>query len=95
MSKNLKVYIIHSEYVQHGMTFNSKDRYCLDEEKANQIYADVLRQMIEDNQDMFDDKENYEVRKSNRKNNRWLNCYYKCQPGLSNFYVDLHTENLE
>ena len=37
-----KLYIIHSEYVQQGITFNRKDRYVDDPEKANQIYEETL-----------------------------------------------------
>ena len=44
-----KLYIIHSEYIQNGVTFNSRDRYTDNPEKANQIYEETLQAMTVDN----------------------------------------------
>ena len=93
--KKEKVYIVHSEYVQHGMTFNSKDRYIKDAEKADKIYEETLQAMINDNDWMVNDKDNYVIKKSTRSGNKWYCCSYKYQPSVSNFYVDIHSETLE
>ena len=92
---NKKVYIIHSEYVQNGMTFNSRTRYVEDKEKAIQVYNDTLKQMKEDNQDMISDKENYKTNKGGQKVNKFFTCYYKYQPQASNFLVEISAEILE
>lgn len=93
--KTEKVYIIHSEYVQNGMTFNSKTRYVKDKEKAIQIYEETLKQMKEDNADMISDKENYETNKGGQRANKFFACYYKYQPQVSNFLVEISAEELE
>ena len=90
-----KVYIIHSEYVQHGMTFNSRTRYVHDKDKAIQIYEETLQQMKDDNQEMLSDKENYSVNKCGQKANKYFSCYYKYQPQASNFLVEISAETLE
>ena len=90
-----KVYIIHSEYVQHGMTFNSKTRYVHDKDKAIQVYNETLQQMKVDNADMIADKENYETNHGGQRANKFFTCYYKYQPGASNFLVEISAEELE
>jgi hypothetical protein len=90
-----KVYIIHSEYVQHGMTFNSKTRYVHDKDKAIQIYEETLQQMKEDNQDMLSNKDSYSINKGGQRANKFFTCYYKYQPQVSNFLVEISAEELE
>jgi len=90
-----KVYIITSEYVAHGMTFNRKLRYTTDPEKRDQIYEEELQKMKIDNEDILSDKENYMVQKSNRKGSQIFFCYYKYQPEASNFSVEVTSETLE
>jgi len=90
-----KVYIIHSEYVQHGMTFNSRTRYVKDKEHAIQIYNETLNQMKEENSDMISDKENYKINKGGQRANKFFTCYYKYQPQVSNFLVEISAEELE
>lgn len=90
-----KVYIIHSEYVQHGMTFNSRTRYVKDKDYAIQIYEETLKQMKEDNQDMLSNKESYSINKGGQRANKYFCCYYKYQPEVSNFSVEISAEVLE
>lgn len=90
-----KVYIIHSEYVQHGMTFNSKTRYVKDKDKAISIYEETLKQMKEDNSEMISNKENYEINRGGQRANKFFTCYYKYQPMASNFLVEISAEELE
>ena len=73
-----KLYIIHSEYVQQGITFNRKDRYVDNPEKANQIYDETLQAMKEDNDDMFTSP-NYQIQSSNRRESKCFYCLYKYQ----------------
>lgn len=95
MNMKNKIYIIHSEYVQNGITFNSRNRYVLDRDKAFKIYQEVLKQMKDDNNDMLSDKDDYVVNHYGQKNYKCFSCYYKYQPGLSNFSVDILAEELE
>ena len=90
-----KVYIITSEYVQNGMTFNRKHRYTIDQEKADEIYEETLQAMKVDNANLLNDKENYAVQKSGRKGSQIFFCYYKYQPEVSNFLVEMSSETLE
>ena len=92
---NKKVYIIHSEYVQHGMTFNSRTRYVADKDHAIEVYNEVLQQMKADNSEMLSDKENYEISKGGQRANKYFTCYYKYQPQASNFLVEISAEILE
>ena len=94
MSKE-KVYLIHSEYVQNGMTFNSHTRYVKDKDKAISIYEETLKQMKADNADMISDKENYETNRGGQRANKFFTCYYKYQPQASNFLVEISAEILE
>ena len=89
-----KLYIIHSEYVQQGITFNRKDRYVDDPEKANQIYDETLQAMKEDNGDMFTSP-NYQIQSSNRRESKCFYCFYKYQPMASNFSIEMKTAELE
>ena len=89
-----KLHIIHSEYVQHGITFNSKVRYVDDLEKATQIYDETLQAMKEDNGDMFTSP-NYQIQNSNRRESKCFYCFYKYQPMLSNFSIEMKTAELE
>ena len=89
-----KLYIIHSEYVQQGITFNRKDRYVDDPEKANQIYEETLQVMKEDNDDMFTSP-NYQIQSSSRKGNKYFICFCKSHPMTSNFSVEMKTAELE
>ena len=90
-----KLYIIHSEYVQQGLTFNCRDRYTDNPEKADQIYEETLQAMKEDNQDKLDDGDNYEVHKSDRRGSKYFYCFYKYQPLVSNFSLEMKTAELE
>ena len=89
-----KLYIIHSEYVQHGITFNRKVRYVDDLEKATQIYDETLQAMKEDNGDMFTSP-NYQIQSSNRRESKCFYCFYKYQPTLSNLSIEMKTAELE
>ena len=89
-----KLYIIHSEYVQQGITFNRKVRYVDDPEKANQIYDETLQAMKEDNGDMFTSP-NYQIQSSNRRESKCFYCFYKYQPMVSNFSIEMKTAELE
>ena len=89
-----KLYIIHSEYVQQGITFNRKDRYVDDPEKANQIYEETLQVMKEDNDDMFTSP-NYQIQSSSMKGNKYFICFCKSHPMTSNFSVEMKTAELE
>ncbi len=90
-----KLYIIHSEYVQHGMAFNSKVRYADNPEKADQIYEETLQAMKADNQDMLDNVDNYKIQKSGRKGSKYFYCFYKYQPMVSNFSIEMKSAELE
>lgn len=90
-----KLYIIHSEYIQHGLTFNCRDRYTDNPEKANQIYEKALLAMKVDNQDMLDDGDNYEIHESNKRGSKFFYCFYKYQPLASNFSLEMKTAELE
>ena len=90
-----KLYIIHSEYVQNGMTFNSSTRYTDNPEKANQIYEETLLAMKVGNQYILDDGDNYEIIKSSRRGNKFFYCFYKYQPMVSNFSLEMKTAELE
>ncbi len=92
--KKRKLYIIHSEYVQHGMTFNSKNRYADDPEKADQIYEETLQAMKADNDEMLT-SDSYKIQKSSRKGNKFFYCFYEYQPMVSNFSVEMKTAELE
>ena len=92
--KKRKLYIIHSEYVQQGITFNRKDRYVDDPEKANQIYEETLQAMKVDNDDMFTSP-NYQIQSSSRKGNKYFICFCKSHPMTSNFSVEMKTAELE
>lgn len=90
-----KIYIVRSCYVANGIMFNDNKRYIKDADNANSIYEETLKNMIADNSDMVEDKENYKTAKTNRKNYRSYECYYKYAPHVSNFVVELCSENLE
>lgn len=90
-----KLYATKSEYVANGMVFNSKTRYTTNPEKANAIFDEELAKLKNNNPDMLEDKENYSITKSNRKGKRYFECYYKYAPAVSNFSVEMWTENLE
>lgn len=90
-----KLYIIHSEYVQQGLTFNCRDRYTDNPEKADQIYEETLQTMKVDNQDKLDDEDNYEIHKSNKRGSKFFYCFYKYQPMVSNFSLEMKTAELE
>ena len=92
--KKRKLYIIHSEYVQHGMTFNSNNRYVDDPERADQIYEETLRAMKADNEEMLS-CDSYKTQKSSRKGSKFFYCFYKYQPQVSNFSVEMQTAELE
>ena len=90
-----KLYIIHSEYVQQGLTFNCRDRYTDNPEKADQIYEETLQAMKEDNQDKLDDGDNYEIHKSDRRGSKYFYCFCKSHPMTSNFSVEMKSAELE
>lgn len=90
-----KIYIVHSEYTQHGITFNSRNRYVKDKENAIRIYEETLQEMKADNQEMLSDKENYSINRGGQKANKYFSCYYKYQPQASNFLVEISAEILE
>ena len=89
-----KLYIIHSEYVQQGLTFNWRDRYTDNHEKADQIYEETLQAMKEDNDDMFTSPR-YQIQSSSRKGNKYFICFYKSHPMTSNFSVEMKSAELE
>ena len=89
-----KLYIIHSEYVQQGLTFNWRDRYTDNPEKADQIYEETLQAMKEDNDDMFTSPR-YQIQSSSRKGNKYFICFYKSHPMTSNFSVEMKSAELE
>lgn len=89
-----KLYIIHSEYVQQGLTFNYRDRYTDNPEKADQIYEETLQVMKVDNDDMFTSPR-YQIQSSSRKGNKYFICFYKSHPMTSNFSVEMTSEELE
>ena len=90
-----KLYIIHSEYIQHRLTFNCRDRYTDNPEKVDQIYEETLLAMKVDNQDKLDDGDNYEIHKSNKVGSKYFYCFYKYQPLVSNFSLEMKTAELE
>lgn len=90
-----KLYIITSEYIQHGMTFNRKRRYFKDIDKAMQVFDETVNAMKEDNTEMVKDKENYTIEKGGKKGHKYYYCYYKYQPNVSNFSVSMSQENVE
>ena len=90
-----KLYIIHSEYVSNGIIFNPRTKYTTDPEKATRIYEETLAAMKEDNADILKDKENYRSSTYNRGHKRYFTCFYKYQPGVSNFTVDMSVDHLE
>ena len=92
--KKRKLYIIHSEYVQHGITFNSNNRYADDPERADQIYEETLQAMKADNDEMLT-SDSYKTQKSSRKGNKFFYCFYIYQPMVSNFSVEMKTAELE
>ena len=92
--KKRKLYIIHSEYVQNGITFNSRDKYTDDPEKADQIYEETLKAMKADNEEMFA-CDSYKTQKSSRKGSKFFYCFYKYQPMMSNFSVEMKSAELE
>ena len=89
-----KLYIIHSEYVQQGLTFNWRDRYTDNPEKADQIYEETLQAMKEDNDDMFTSPR-YQIQSSSRKGSKYFICSYKSHPMTSNFSVEMKSAELE
>ena len=89
-----KLYIIHSEYVQQGLTFNYRDRYTDSPEKADQIYEETLQVMKVDNDDMFTSPR-YQIQSSSRKGNKYFICFYKSHPMTSNFSVEMTSAELE
>lgn len=89
-----KLYIIHSEYVQQGLTFNYRDRYTDNPEKADQIYEETLQVMKVDNDDMFTSPR-YQIQSSSRKGNKYFICFYKSHPMTSNFSVEMTSAELE
>lgn len=89
-----KLYIIHYEYIQNGVTFNSTNRYTDNPEKADQIYEETLQAMKVDNDDMFTSPR-YQIQSSSRKGNKYFYCFYKYQPMLSNFSIEMKTAELE
>ena len=89
-----KLYIIHSEYVQQGLTFNWRDRYTDNPEKADQIYEETLQAMKEDNDDMFTSPR-YQIQSSSRKGSEYFICFYKSHPMTSNFSVEMKSAELE
>ena len=89
-----KLYIIHYEYIQNGVTFNSTNRYTDDPGHADQIYEETLQAMKEDNDDMFTSP-NYQIQSSNRRESKCFYCFYKYQPMTSNFSVEMKTAELE
>ena len=89
-----KLYIIHYEYIQNGVTFNSTNRYADNPEKADQIYEETLQVMKEDNDDMFTSP-NYQIQSSSRKGNKYFICFCKSHPMTSNFSVEMKSAELE
>lgn len=76
------------------MTFNSKVRYTDDPECADQIYEETLQAMKLDNEEMFS-CDSYKIQRSTRKGSKFFYCFYKYQPMVSNFSVEMKTAELE
>ena len=76
------------------MTFNSKVKYTDDPERADQIYEETLRAMKLDNEEMFS-CDSYKIQRSTRKGSKFFYCFYKYQPMVSNFSVEMKTAELE
>lgn len=91
----MKIYVVKSNFVANGMVFNQTERYCSTFEKAIKFYNATLANLISENLDMVNDKENYEIVKNGNKYSRYYCCYYKYQFGASNFYVELTSVNVE
>ena len=89
-----KLYIIHSEYVQQGLTFNWRDRYTDNPEKADQIYEETLQAMKVDNDDMFTNPR-YQIQSSGKKGSKYFICFCKSHPMTSNFSVEMKSAELE
>ena len=88
-------YVIQSEYVCNGVTFNRTRRNIKSLEQANAVFDEVLENMKYNNNDIIEDTENYVIEESNRKGKRYFSCYYKYQSSLSNFSVEMWSETLE
>lgn len=89
-----KLYIIHYEYIQNGVTFNSTNRYTDSPVKADLIYEETLLAMKEDNADMFTSTR-YQIQSSSRKGNKYFICFCKSHPMTSNFSVEMKSAELE
>ena len=89
-----KLYIIHSEYIQQGITFNSSNRYTDDQELADQIYEESLQAMKADNADLLTN-DRYTTRESRRNGSKYFICFCESYPMASNFSVEMKTAELE
>lgn len=90
-----KFYVIKSEYVQNGIVFNPTIRYIKDKDNAKQVFDDLVKELSEANNDMVEDKNNYKIAKVGTKAYRRFYCYYKHNPKLSNFSIEMSSEIME
>ena len=88
------LYIIHSEYIQQGITFNSSNRYTDDQELADQIYEESLQAMKADNADLLTN-DRYTTRESRRNGSKYFICFCESYPMTSHFSVEIKTAELE
>lgn len=90
-----KFYVIKSECVQNGIAFKPTIKYIKDEDKAKQVFDDLVKELSEVNNDMVEDKNNYEINKVGTKAYRKFYCYYKHNPKVSNFSIEMSSEIME
>ena len=90
-----KFYVIKSEYVQNGIAFKPTIKYIKDKDKANQVFDDLVKELSEDNIDMVENKHIYEIIKAGNKTYRKFYCYYKHNPNISNFSIEMSSEIME
>ncbi len=51
--------------------------------------------MKANNADMLSNKDSYSINKGGQRANKFFTCYYKYQPQVSNFLVEISAEELE
>ena len=90
-----KFYIVKRELSCNGCIFNQEHRNFKDPEKVLQFFEESVKIFTENNKDMVDDKYNYRVEKGGRKYSKYCYCYYKFNPKISYFSIEMSQENLE
>ena len=87
-------YIIHSDYIQQGITFNSSNRYTDDQELAGQRCGESLQAMKAGNADLLTN-DRYTTQESSKDGSKYFICFCKAHPMASNFSVEMKTAELE